>query len=165
MIATVMMVIAAGGLFAAMLESRSLERVNDESSRAYAAAERMLEEIAGSEFERIFAAYNSTAVDDAGLAAPGATFVVAGLPAQAGDPDGIVGRIEFPATAGVPAARLREDIDDPSLGMPRDLNADGVVDALDHSGDYLLLPVRVHVEWNGFSGDRAVAIETLLAER
>ncbi len=164
-IGMVILIVATGGLFASLLESRALERTNDESARAYAAAERMLEEIAGTEFAVIFATYNDSTFDDAGLPARGSGFAVPGLQPQAADPDGFVGRIEFPRTPGVPAHVLREDVDDASFAMPRDLNADGDVDTADHAFDYTLLPVRVHVEWTGLSGDRSIWIETLLAER
>jgi hypothetical protein len=62
------------------------------------------------------------------------------------------------------ALELREDVVDAGLGMPRDLNLDGVIDALDHSGDYRILPVRVLVEWTGMSGNRTHRLETVLSE-
>jgi hypothetical protein len=36
---------------------------------------------------------------------------------------------------------------DAQLGMPRDLDADGVVDDANHANDYLLLPIRIRIEW------------------
>jgi hypothetical protein len=67
--------------------------------------------------------------------------------------------IEFPGNTG---AVLREDAVDAELGMPRDLDGDGTVDTDDHAGDYLVLPVRVRVTWDGVSGSRSYTICTVL---
>ena len=50
------------------------------------------------------------------------------------------------------------------MGMPRDLDGDGVIDALDHSGDYRLLPVLVRVAWRGSSGPAKLEFRTMLAD-
>ena len=47
---------------------------------------------------------------------------------------------------GGPAV-LREDWVDAAFGLPQDLNGDGVIDAADHSDDYLILPVVVRFLW------------------
>jgi len=49
------------------------------------------------------------------------------------------------------------------IGMPRDLNLDGAVDALYHAGDYMILPVRVRVQWMGASGPRTVELQTQIS--
>jgi hypothetical protein len=49
--------------------------------------------------------------------------------------------------------------------MPRDLDGDGVVDALNHATNYVLLPVRVRVAWRGVSGARQLDFDTLLCTR
>ncbi len=69
---------------------------------------------------------------------------------------------EFDAGSGV---ELREDLDLPELGMPRDLNGDGIVDSADHSADYRLLPVLLRLEWRGQSGHRQSEVRTILAHR
>jgi hypothetical protein len=54
--------------------------------------------------------------------------------------------------------------------MPRDLNGDGVVDALDHSVDRILLPVKVTVEWkpagsvSGPTSRRKLVFYTMFSE-
>jgi hypothetical protein len=85
------------------------------------------------------------------------------LQAVAGDPDGFPGEIVFPITlvGGVP--QLREDVVNAKLGMPRDLNGDGVVDANNHAGNYQLLPVLVRVRWRGVGGNGLVELPTMLA--
>jgi hypothetical protein len=58
---------------------------------------------------------------------------------------------------------LREDVNLPELGMPRDLNGDGAVDAGNHSTDYRLLPVIVRVRWQGAGGPSQFELKTMLA--
>ena len=70
--------------------------------------------------------------------------------------------IQFPCAEG--STILREDRVDPLLGMPRDLNGDGVIDAEDHADDYRILPVRIRVDWSDSSGARSFAICTTLLE-
>ena len=68
--------------------------------------------------------------------------------------------VVFPSDAGGYA--LREDIKDASLGMPRDLNGDGVIDSENHAGDYVLLPVKVRIDWKGITGERSFEVCTVL---
>jgi hypothetical protein len=52
------------------------------------------------------------------------------------------------------------------LGCPRDLNADGLVDAADHRGDWVILPVRVRLQWmprGGTTRPRTFEMFTMLA--
>ena len=67
-----------------------------------------------------------------------------------------------PSTGSV-KTELRENAVDTTIGMPRDLNLDGAVDALDHAGDYMILPVRVRVQWMGASGPRTVELQTQIS--
>jgi hypothetical protein len=63
--------------------------------------------------------------------------------------------------AGAPS-QLREDVVLPDLGMPRDLNGDGVVDASNHDVDYTLLPVLVRVRWRSASGTGQFELRTMI---
>jgi len=58
---------------------------------------------------------------------------------------------------------LREDYVDAKLGMPRDLNGDSLIDDLDHSGDYVVLPVHVQIRWRGNFGPRVYDLYTQIA--
>lgn len=166
-VAGAVLAIALSALVGSMVTSMSLHRVNHETALAQQGARRALEELQAVPFREVFAAYDAYSGDDAGLSvvARGAAFAVAGLSAPPGDADGLCGEVLFPVTlvGGVP--ELREDVVDAELGLPRDLNGDGLVDALDHSADYVLLPVRVRVAWRGVTGDPAVDFCTVLCAR
>ena len=50
----------------------------------------------------------------------------------------------------------------PALGMPRDLDGQGGIDAQDHSNDYCILPVTVRLEWRGAAGDSQLDLHMVL---
>ena len=85
-----------------------------------------------------------------------------------GDPDGRVGEVLLPVvnvgTAVAQDFEMREDIGDPLLGLPRDLNGDAIIDTRDHREDAALLPVLVRVRWNGRNGPRQLDFFSALAE-
>ena len=163
MVSVAILMVAVSGMASAMLSSMQLNRVNGETTLAHESARQVLETVQSQEFDEVFELYNANPLDDPGGpgVGPGADFAVAGLRALPGDADGLVGEVLFP-TQG---AQLREDVVDASWGMPRDLNADGVIDALDHAADRRLLPVRVRVQWQGVSGRRVLDFETILSGR
>lgn len=167
MVAASVLVIAVSGLLGALVGATSLGRVNHETAIAQQAARRALEELQGVPFDEVYAVFNAATADDGGLsvAARGPGFDVVGLDAEDGDADGLCGEVQFPELAGAAALELREDFVDAGLGMPRDLDGSGAVDAVDHSTDYRLLPVRVRVRWRGVSGVRTLDLETILCAR
>ena len=134
-------------------------------TEAVQAARRVVEDLQSKDFSEVFALYNSVAADDPVAAViPGPTFSVAGLTPWPAAPDGFVGQVILPSALVGGAETLREDSVITELGMPRDLNADGVIDAADHSGDYRLLPVIVRVRWLGPNGQSQLDIKTILGE-
>jgi len=163
MIAMVVLLVAVTGTMATISSVGVLTDSSHQSAVAFAGAQRTLEELQGVTFSEIFARYNSDPSDDVGMS-PGPNFTVDGLDPQKSDADGAVGEILFPVTDAAPTA-LFEDLDDSTFGLPLDLNGDGTIDGLDHSGDYQLLPVRVRVEWRDRSGNHFVELATILRER
>ena len=145
-----------------VITTGALNQKNHETEVARRAAENMLEVLRNTDFTKVFPSYNSTPADDPNGAgtAPGNLFAVPGLAPLPGAPGGVAGQIFFPC----PGPALYENVVDASLGMPRDLNADGVIDAANHVGDNHVLPVRVRVQWKGKSGPRTVELSTLLSE-
>ena len=141
-----------------MVGSMCLDATNRETAQAMAAARGVVEGMQGQEFSQIFALYNGNPNDDpVGVAAPGCAFAVGGLAPQ----QQVAGTIRFPAT---PNSELREDVYIPELGLPMDLNGDGIIDGLDHSQDYKILPVIVEIQWVGKVGDRELSLHALLME-
>ena len=134
-----------------------------EASLARESAREVVERLQAASFSDAFALYNLDGADDPDGAntAPGSAFVVDGLTPLDADPDGIVGEIVFPTLGAAPGV-LREDLQLPFMGLPTDLNGDGVVDDQDHSGDYLLLPALVRVQWQSPSGPAKFEFKTLL---
>ena len=147
----------------AILRSTEVNETVREVAIATSAGRRMIETLHATPLEQVFPLYNATDVDDpgGGVVAPGASFDVVGLTARPDDPDGMVGEIVFPTAPG--GAVLREDVDDALLGMPRDLDGDGLIDADDHSNDYGLLPVLIRLRWTGTSGASSLEFKTTLA--
>ncbi len=167
MVASVVLAIGVASVSAAMVSAVALNNVNRETSLAQQSARMMLETVRATQFGDAFATYNLSAFDDPGGpgTAPGQNFAVAGLSAQAGDADNMAGQIVFPTVVVGAIDQLREDVVDGDFGMPRDLSGDGIIDGVNHAGDYQLLPVRVRVAWRGFSGNRALELESYLVDR
>lgn len=144
--------IAAGAIVSTIITSSRLNRVGSEVALAREALESVIESVKSTPFREVFATFNANPADDPGGAgtAPGAAFTARSLRPIPGDADGLVGEIIFPTVAGA----LREDVVDPRISMPRDLDLDGVIDAVDHAADYAVLPFVVRVAWRGPMGDR-----------
>jgi type II secretory pathway pseudopilin PulG len=138
--------------------------VNRETALAVQAAKNQIETLRSEDFALVYARYNADPADDPAGAgtAPGHRFVVAGLD-DAPDGGGFDGEILFPSAEDPLAGwQLREDLDLPALGLPRDLSGDSVVDDQDHSDAYFLLPVIVRVRWSGPNGVRQYDLTTQL---
>ncbi len=127
-------------------------------------ARQAMERLQSTDFDLVFALYNTDPADDPAGAgtAPGAGFAIAGLPVRPDDADGLVGEIRFPTQSAGGVLELREDLVNPSFGTPKDLSGDGVIDSADHSDDYQLLPVVVSVEWLSSSGPGRLELRTML---
>ncbi len=152
------------GFSTALMKSMRASQANRERMLATNAARQMLETMQASEFSNIFRNYNSVEGDDL----PGAplhlsAFSVEGLDPRSGDADGLCGEIIFPElVTGTGVSQLRENSTNSNLGMPRDLNGDGNIDSLNHSGDYRILPVAIRVDWRGQAGNGQVQFRTFL---
>lgn len=166
-VAMCVVVVALSALVSSLIASSGMHRVSSETAIAQRAAVQLLERMQGAPFDEVYRAYNATAADDGGLtvAAPGANFAAPGLDALPGDADGLCGQVQFPDVDVAGVLQLREDVVDGDLGMPRDLDLDGLVDGADHGSDYVLLPVRIVVRWRGVSGVRELELESVLCER
>lgn len=160
MVALLVLTVAVQILSSTVTASISYTRVKRERGAAVVAATNVIEEMHSLPFYDLFATYNGDPDDDpAGPdTAPGAHFDVDGLTPLPGDE--FVGRIEFP----VEGERLVETVQDRRFGTPRDLNGDLLIDGDDRSGDHLVLPVVVTVEWMSQLGERRFEIATMLVD-
>ena len=160
MVALLVLTVAVQILSSTVTASISYTRVKRERGAAVVAATNVIEEMHSLPFYDLFATYNGDPDDDpAGPdTAPGAHFDVDGLTPLPGDE--FVGRIEFP----VEGERLVETVQDRRFGTPRDLNGDLLIDGDDRSGDHLVLPVVVTVEWMSQLGKRRFEIATMLVD-
>jgi len=170
-----------------ILANQGLRETNRQNAIAAEAARVIVEEMRSQDFRQVYALYDSDPSNDPGGAgtAPGSRFAVSGLRPLASSPDGLQGEVVFPSklvvvpqtnataqevgTGGTTTTtttewRLLETYEDEGLGMPRDLNGDSIIDDLDHSQDYIILPVRVRVEWQGNHGSRSLEISTMLVD-
>jgi hypothetical protein len=187
---TILLVVV--GIFSQMLLATDrLRQTNHENVLAADAVRTLVERMRNEALWDVFRLYNDDPLDDPGGAdtAPGHRFEVKGLTALDGSADLTVGQVFFPAAwveipvipeieeerlelpaegAGAGALELdlqvREDLELAELGLPRDLNGDSIVDALDHSEDHILLPVRIALEWQADSGPRRFELTTMLAD-
>lgn len=163
-IGVVVLVTAVLGFAQALISLQRSQQHTREAGRAMQAARQVLESIQAQAFAEAFRIYNGEPGDDPAGAgtAPGKNFAVNGLRARADDPDGLPGEVIFPTPADMPGV-LRENTIDNALGMPRDLNGDGIISGVDnYATTYTVLPVRVRVQWEGAGGKGSVELRTLL---
>ncbi len=164
MVAVVLLTIAMLGFSKAFVSSMLASDTEREVRLATETARGIMESLAGAEFEQVFQLYNADPQDDPGGVgtAPGPSFDVVGLDPLSGDEDGQAGEVLLPIVEDVGGYQVREDLDLPELGLPRDLSGDGIVDDQDHSADYVILPVRIRVEWEGSGGPAQAEFHTVL---
>jgi hypothetical protein len=149
------------GLAAALNASVVVQSSNRETSRATAVARQVLEQMRAMSLSEVFYTFNADQSDDpeGPGTAFGNDFSLLDFGSEIGL-DSLQIQVDFPTLSG--GSELREDVDDPEFGMPKDLNLDGKVDSADHSADYQQLPVRVRVAWKGSTGPRQFEVATVL---
>ncbi|MEX1024878.1 MAG: type II secretion system protein [Planctomycetota bacterium] len=158
-------------LFSTTVASVSGQQALDrENIIAVEATRTFIERLRDENFGQIVALYNADDSDDPDGpgTAPGARFAVDGL--DPGDaPDGLIGEVRLPlvevSSAPNPVRQeLRENAVDPTLGTPRDLSGDSIIDGADHTDDYTLLPIEITLRWSGKAGVRELRTFTTLCE-
>lgn len=165
-IATVVLLVAAmalGGLTTGLSKEGALTR--ERAAATWAACD-LLETMRNTEFNEIYARYNSTTADDPVIGdSPGHRFGLLQLTPPADSPDGLHGEITFPTvTTPTGELSLREDLDLELFGGPRDLDGNNLIDEADHAEDYRILPVRILVRWTGTAGPAEYELQTVLCE-
>lgn len=159
------MLVALSVFSGTVLSTTRQRAISRETALAAQAVRSVFESMRNEDFSEVLRLYDSDAANDpAGVgSAPGAEFDVPGLEPL---PGGLPGQVIFPlvevGSEDDPRWELREDFANVRLGMPRDLDGDGAVDALDHSADTLILPVLIRVEWMSNAGPRLHEQYTML---
>lgn len=163
LIASSALLVAMLGFSQALVMATRSQTLTREKSVATEACRRQIELMRSNAFQYVFRRFNTTGADDVAGANtdPGATFAIEGL--EAVDGGGFAGEIEFPVDATAPG-ELREDLNLPTMGLPRDLDMDGVIDATDHSADAVIIPVIVRARWRGAAGPAMVEIVTYIGD-
>ncbi len=162
MVALVILTVSTYMLSSTIMAAVAHSEIKRERALAVEAAMNTLEAMRAHPFRDLHALYNDDPADDPGGAgtAPGSGFVAVGLDAMSDDADGLVGRILLPGMG----TTMFEHTDLPELGMPRDLDGDLQIDRDNHSMDYMILPVKVFIEWEGGSGRRVFEMSTMFSE-
>lgn len=170
LIALPIVAVAGVMLFGTMTGTARQRALNRETIVVVEAARATIERIRNEALVDVFALYNADPFDDPDGpgTAPGASFAIPGIRAVEGAPNRLPGEVVLPSVVvdeGPPELwALREDLDLPDLGLPRDLNGDNAIDDVDHSGDCVFLPIRVVVSWQGKHGPRTLHMETTLVD-
>ncbi len=157
-----LLVISALGFSQLILSARQNSEMRRQQTLAMQGAREVLEQMKAVPLDEVFARFNADPADDPPGTSPGGDFVVQSLEPWPGDLDGAAGEVFFPVELAAPRV-LREDLQSDLLGTPLDLNRDGVVDGLDHAGDYELLPVLVRVRWRSAAGPGELVFRTILS--
>ncbi len=162
MVAVLIMTVSVYLLSSTITAAIAHTAIKRERASAVEAAMNILERMRSERFDQLFASYNSVADDDPGGVgtAPGSNFAVVGLSAWDDDADARAGEVLLPSNSAV----LREDTENRVLSMPRDLNADLMIDDQDHARDYVVLPVTIRVAWQGKAGRRSFEMSTMFAK-
>jgi prepilin-type N-terminal cleavage/methylation domain-containing protein len=145
MLVLVVLTVAVSMLSGMVATTSAMVPLQLQQALASEAARAQVELMRTASFEDLFSTYNQNPADDplGPGTANGANFFVRGLSAAIDDVDGLCGRVRFPEING----QLREDITDRKLGMPRDLNFDGVIGTKNVAADAIVLPVEIRIEW------------------
>ena len=169
LVATAVTVVALTMVTQIVVAAAGQRTVSRDNALASNGARMAVERMRNVPFDEVYALYNANPDDDplGPGTAPGSLFAIEGLVPVEGQV--AVGRIELPTLAiqepdGSVRIELREDAVDPHLDLPRDLNGDSIVDDVDHSGDYHLLPFRITVEWESSRGPRRMDLYTMMTE-
>ena len=164
MVALVLLSVAMVGFSQSIVSSMVAANTDRDVRKATEASRGAMERLAGADFSELFALYNGNPGDDPDGAgsAPGQAFDVTGLTVLDDDDDGQVGQVLMPFVEVAGIWQLREDLNLPELGLPRDLSGDGIIDSLDHSTDYVLLPARIRIEWKAAGAPAQVEFHTIL---
>ncbi len=193
LISVVVISLSSFGFLAASITSSALDAESRTVAVATLLTRRVLEEMQAVPLDDVIASYNANTTDDprgAGTAS-GSTFTLetkdvrlvtdayvddcnltlvdttyAKAEASTAIPKSMDVSIMLPTTTTGAVEVLRENAIPAELGGPADLNGDGVIDGVDHSADYRILPVVIELQWpTADGGTRTVSYSAVLGGR
>lgn len=181
MVATAVIGLTAMGFVGASLASRSLEQDNRALSAAVEMSRQVLGQMQSTRFSETFARFNADPADDpeGEGTASGASFIWktveflalgSGRGSSQGTGEEVCAlptemsfQIDFPVQNNLGVLELREDLNRPDLGLPRDLDGDGVITGVNVAGTYTILPVLIRTTWQSVQGPRTLTLATVLS--
>jgi len=160
-VALVVLSISLGVLVGAVFSGIRLARTDEETALASQALRATLARLASLEPRNAFVILNAEDGDD--LQGQSAQTYLAVQEELLTDRQGqpVTISVTFPVDPANPGV-VREDLELPALGMPRDLDGDGEIDGADHADDLVILPVLLRLDWEGAGGPQSVQMATIL---
>lgn len=169
MVAVTVLAMSSMGFVAVTISTHRLERENESFANAVELSREVMEQMQAVTFSEVLARFNDDKTDDpeGNGTSVGSTWTrvdgtrgnVEGRIADS-DSTAVTCTVSFPLLA----KKLREDLDLPEYGLPMDLNGDGEIDSADHSGDYVLLPISLNLQYSGATGTRTLNLTTVLRD-
>ena len=162
MIAAMVLAIGIMSAMSALISVSTLETANHDDLIAISVAKQKLAEIQTQKFQTVFSFYGPNGQQN--------KFDVYPLPEGQG-------KIEFPTNPAIAdnalpdtsiSYTLSEMVNNSGLatdlGMPMDLDGDGLASKTDVTTTYVLLPMRITITWNSSVGPRSMKLCTMLVK-
>ena len=149
-----------GALLGSTFSAMKLDRVNASTALASQVLRGMCEQMQAMPIDEVLEAYVLREDEDEHVRAGKLARLTPHGPARAELGEGNLVAARFPLAAD--GRTLREDLDLPGLGLPRDLDGDGTIDGVDKHASFRILPVVLELDWNGPSGPQHLAVSTVL---
>jgi len=156
-----LLVIGLGVLIGSTFSAMKLDQVNASTALASQALRGLCEELQAMPIDEVLDSYVLQDNEDERLRAAKLARLTPRDPAlasRAGQKP--VARARFPL--GEDGRTLREDLELPALGLPRDLDGDGAIDGADKRASFRILPVVLELDWEGPSGPQHLSVATVL---
>lgn len=156
-----LLVVGLGVLIGSTFSAMKLDQVNASTALANQALRGMCEEMQAMPIDEVLDSYvlrgdEDERARDAKLAR--LTLRDPALASRAGKKP--VAAARFPLDGD--GRTLREDLDLPALGLPRDLDGDGAIDSADKRATFRILPVVLELDWEGPSGPQHLQVSSVL---
>ena len=156
-----LLVVGLGVLIGSTFSAMKLDQVNASTALASQALRGLCEEMQAMPIEEVLDSYVVADDEDERTKAQKLARLTLRDPSLA-DRTGRepIARARFPLDAD--GRTLREDLELPEFGLPRDLDGDGAIDAGDKRGLFRILPVVLELDWEGPSGPQHLRVSTVL---